>query len=92
MIETRTQGSTSTVQDPVCGMSIDPTQAFATRQLARETFYFCSERCVQQFDREHTVSATTGVSGAVGIVRVELPISNPIDGKLLHSIDQHRIF
>ncbi len=76
MIETTKQQSSSTVQDPVCGMTIDPARAFATRMLGEETFYFCSERCVQQFDREHTGSATTGVSGARRLLRVELPISD----------------
>jgi P-type Cu+ transporter len=38
------------VTDPVCGMQIEPAAAFATRQVDGETFYFCSENCVQQFD------------------------------------------
>ncbi len=75
MIET-TKQSSSTVQDPVCGMTIDPARAFATRTLGEETFYFCSERCVQQFDREHTGSASTGVARARRRLRVELPISD----------------
>ncbi len=74
--ETQTQGSSSTVQDPVCGMTIDLAQAFATRTLGQETFYFCSQRCVQQFDREHTGSATTGVSGTPQRLRMDLPVSN----------------
>jgi P-type Cu+ transporter len=76
MIETRTQQSSSTVQDPVCGMTIDPAQAFATRALGKETLYFCSERCVQQFDREHTGSATTGVSEAGKLRRIEFPVTD----------------
>ncbi|HCF86716.1 MAG TPA: hypothetical protein DEV72_16135, partial [Ktedonobacter sp.] len=60
MIETNTQRSQAAVRDPVCGMEINPAQAFATRTVGEETFYFCSERCVQQFDREHAGSATTG--------------------------------
>src|SRR6266699_570401 len=76
MIETKTQQSSSTVQDPVCGMTIDPARAFATRTLGEETFYFCSERCVGQFDQEHTGSATTGVAGTQRLLRVELPVTN----------------
>ncbi len=80
MIETKTQPSSSTVQDPVCGMTIDPARAFATRTFDGETFYFCSERCVQQFDREHTGSSTTGVSDT-GILRwIELSIAD-LDGR-----------
>jgi len=42
-------------------MAIAPEQAVATRTLDGTTCYFCSDRCVAQFDREHAVSATTGV-------------------------------
>ena len=38
------------VKDPVCGMEIDPKSAFATREHAGQTFYFCSKECVDQFD------------------------------------------
>jgi Cu+-exporting ATPase len=38
------------VTDPVCGMQIEPSSAFASRQVDGETFYFCSEACVTQFD------------------------------------------
>ncbi len=76
MIETKTQQSSSTVQDPVCGMAIDPAQAFATRTFGGETFYFCSQRCVGQFDQEHAGSATTGVAGTQRLLRVELPVAD----------------
>ena len=76
MIETKTQQSSSTVQDPVCGMTIDPARAFATRTLGEETFYFCSQRCVGQFDQEHAGSATTGVAGTQRLLRVELPVTD----------------
>ena len=38
------------VKDPVCGMEIDPPSAFATRDYMGQTFYFCSQNCVDQFD------------------------------------------
>ncbi len=62
------------VVDPSCGMTIDPDQAVATRTAAEETFYFCSERCVRQFDTTHTRSATTGVSAHSGLQRIALPL------------------
>ena len=69
------------VKDPVCGMEIEPQAAFATRQSKGQTFYFCSENCVKQFDAAPEKyaaaisSATTGVSkDASGPVRLELPI------------------
>jgi len=80
MIETNTQRSQAAVRDPVCGIEIDPTQAFATRIVGEETLYFCSERCVQQFDREHTVSATTGVSATETLRRIELSVAD-LDGR-----------
>ena len=46
MIETNIQRSKAAVRDPVCGMEIDPAQAFATRIVGEETLYFCSERCM----------------------------------------------
>jgi membrane fusion protein, copper/silver efflux system len=43
------------VKDPACGMMIDPRKAVAARNtLNRDgaTYYFCSERCKQNFTRE----------------------------------------
>ena len=42
---------TATVHDPVCGMEVDPQHAAATRTRDGATYYFCSERCVAQFDQ-----------------------------------------
>jgi P-type Cu+ transporter len=80
MIETNTQRSQAAVRDPVCGMEIEPARAFATRIVGEETLYFCSERCVQQFDREHTGSATTGVSATETLRRIELSVAD-FDGR-----------
>ncbi len=64
-------------------MQIDSETAFAARTVKGQTFYFCSESCVKQFDaspaapvKHATVhSATTGVSdGASGPARLELPV------------------
>ncbi len=80
MIEIKSQRSEATVRDPVCGMTLDPAQAFATRTLGEQMFYFCSERCVEQFDREHTGSATTGVSGTEQLRWIELAVAD-FDGR-----------
>lgn len=72
MIEINTQQSRALVRDPICGMEIEPAQAFATRTVGEKTFSFCSESCVQQFDREHTISATTGISNGQALHRIEL--------------------
>ncbi len=76
MIQTNTQQSQAAVRDPVCGMEIEPAQAFATRMNGEETVYFCSERCVKQFDREHTGSATTGVSDTGTLRQIELSVAD----------------
>jgi Cu+-exporting ATPase len=69
------------VTDPVCGMVVEPAKAAATREVDGQTYYFCSEGCVRQFDAdpaayvgrrpEHETpgpvvgSATTGVNPLV---------------------------
>jgi P-type Cu+ transporter len=71
------------IKDPVCGMEIEPEAAFATRQYKRQTFYFCSNNCVQQFDADPTryaalVSATTGIpalTDGTHPARIALPIA-----------------
>jgi len=39
-------------RDPVCGMEVDPQSAFASREHMNQTFYFCSQRCVDAFDAD----------------------------------------
>jgi Cu+-exporting ATPase len=40
------------VRVPVCGMEIEEKQAHASRQYSGTTFFFCSPRCVGEFDKE----------------------------------------
>jgi len=40
------------VQDPVCGMMIEPDQAAARATRNSETFYFCSVECQKEFQRD----------------------------------------
>jgi Cu+-exporting ATPase len=67
------------VHDPVCGMEIDSQTAFAKREHMGQTFYFCSQSCVDQFDKDphHFVmtSATTGFNPEMSLTRIELPVS-----------------
>lgn len=67
------------MKDPVCGMEIDPQSAFATREHMGQTFYFCSQNCVDQFDTDpHQYamagSITTGYNPNLPLARIELPI------------------
>jgi uncharacterized membrane protein YraQ (UPF0718 family) len=40
----------STVQDPVCGMEVDPEETEYTTEHGARTYYFCSESCMDSFD------------------------------------------
>ena len=42
----------TTVKDPVCGMTIDPTTAAATREHEGITYYFCNPSCADKFDQD----------------------------------------
>ena len=80
-MSTATRAPDKRERDPVCGMEIDPSTAFAKRQAGEATLYFCSESCVGQYDREHSASATTGVGGAgMKTEWIELAISD-LDGR-----------
>jgi len=37
------------VQDPVCGMRIDPDDAAGTAEYGGKLYYFCSETCHDAF-------------------------------------------
>ncbi len=69
-----------TQRDPVCGMDIAPESAAAERKHMEQTFYFCSQSCVEQFDREpHSymmTSTTTGFNPERSLARIELPVSD----------------
>ena len=39
----------SAVLDPVCGMTITPEEAVGKVEHKGETYYFCSETCLEQF-------------------------------------------
>ena len=75
-----------TVHDPVCGMEIEPQSAFAKREHMGQAFYFCSQSCVDQFDKDShrymTTSATTGFNPEPPLSRIELPLSgSPPNGQ-----------
>jgi len=37
------------VTDPVCGMSVESSQAAATEKFREQSFYFCSTQCRDKF-------------------------------------------
>lgn len=40
-----------TVTDPVCGMEIEPMNAAAQTTYQGNTYYFCSQECKDNFDK-----------------------------------------
>ena len=40
------------VKDPVCGMSVDPQKPAAKAEHGGKTYYFCSTRCAERFEKE----------------------------------------
>jgi uncharacterized protein len=48
----RPQAEAKLVQDPVCGMSVDPATATEQIDYGGETYYFCSARCKETFAKD----------------------------------------
>src|SRR5215470_13338996 len=52
-------------QDPVCGMTVDPTKAAAQLDHSGKIYYFCSKKCAQRFaanpDRFLAAAGTGGM-------------------------------
>jgi YHS domain-containing protein len=40
------------VEDPVCGMMIEPNDAAGSSAWAGKTYYFCSTECKEKFDAD----------------------------------------
>lgn len=51
-ISERPPSSAATVADPVCGMAIDPTRAAGTRRHHDDELFFCSDICLDRYDRD----------------------------------------
>ena len=48
-MSTVSAATTAEVVDPVCGMSIRPEDAVGHASHRVETYYFCSQRCLDRF-------------------------------------------
>lgn len=44
--------ATTTFEDPVCGMTVTPAEAAATRIVDGDTVYFCSESCAAAYEAD----------------------------------------
>jgi uncharacterized protein len=61
----RPEAGAKLVQDPVCGMSVDPATATERTEYNAATYYFCSAGCRSAFAEDparYTPRATTGTS------------------------------
>ncbi|HEX9986246.1 MAG TPA: YHS domain-containing protein [Thermoanaerobaculia bacterium] len=56
-----TKTASTTVTDPVCGMTIDAAKAAGSSSYNGETYHFCSRGCQTKFD-----SAPAQYAGAAG--------------------------
>ena len=65
----------ASARDPVCGMTVDPATAAAQRSTITTTYFFCSEHCAEQFDRQPIASDVPDVPAEAGTRQIELPIS-----------------
>ena len=50
--------------DPVCGMEIEPARAAGTRVVSGRTFFFCSQMCLDTFDKNPDLQTSIGHAGA----------------------------
>jgi xanthine dehydrogenase accessory factor len=46
------------VKDPICGMSVNPSQSRYRSEYQHRTFYFCCAHCKQTFDRDPAAALT----------------------------------
>jgi Cu+-exporting ATPase len=53
----------ATVNDPVCGMGVDPATAKQTSEYRGQTYYFCSVMCKKAFEDDPQHYLTTGRHG-----------------------------
>ncbi len=40
------------INDPVCGMEVDPATSAASQEVSRKTYYFCSDACHNTFQQD----------------------------------------
>jgi len=52
------------IHDPVCGMTVEPSEAAAQSEFEGKTYYFCCDECHRQFDAEPAQFAAPGAEAA----------------------------
>jgi len=54
----------NTHRDPVCNMQVDEKNAAGQSDYQGQTYYFCSEKCKENFDQNPQQYAKQGAQGA----------------------------
>ncbi|HEU4680346.1 MAG TPA: YHS domain-containing protein [Gemmatimonadales bacterium] len=80
------------VQDPVCGMMVDPDSAAASATHGSREFFFCSDECRRLFEADPEVYAAKaapepvlkfGSAGSGGLEHEPYPTDDPhLDGQI----------
>ena len=71
----------STVKDPVCGMTVDPSKARGKSQFEGETYYFCSPGCMHKFVSDPPKHLTRGEQPALSpAASLRKPGKDPVCG------------
>jgi len=64
------------VKDPVCGMMVDPQRAAGKAEYAGKSYFFCSPRCKERFEKEpEKFLAAPGTAGMEQVREARPPAS-----------------
>jgi YHS domain-containing protein len=79
------------VRDPVCGMTLDLTQANA-KSVGRHTYFFCSTFCRSRFDPDPRKSFVLPLVSRTGMSsRERRRLSRPVDGSIATSLERRNV-
>ena len=67
--------------DPVCGMSVEPARAAATRAHDGRTYYFCARGCAVAFEKEPKKYAALTPEGPSALVAQPAPVARVSKGR-----------
>jgi Cu+-exporting ATPase len=70
-------GSAPRVKDPVCGMVVDPQKSAGRVEHAGKTYYFCSPRCKERFEKEPEKFLTAPGTAGMEHAHAPIPATSP---------------
>jgi len=71
---------TTTVKDPVCGMTVDPAKAAGKSEYRGATYFFCSDKCKQRFDSSPDHYLKPGEQPVTASTQAVQPAIDPVCG------------